>query len=245
MATPFVLKSAKVYVAEYDFSSYTNQVSLSYEYPEVECTAFGDTCRDYLPGIPNLTIEWSGHAASDDTTPGSEDFLAADIGTSDIPITIGATGADVTPGYFCKVGEYSRTLGGSVGDMYGFTAKGTPQGTQLVRGKFLAPAASRTSSSTGTINQLGAVSATQSVYAILHVFSASGTSPTLDVIVESDEAVGFSSGATKITFTQASAATSEWKSAAGAITDTYWRVGWTIGGSDTPTFNFAVIVGII
>jgi hypothetical protein len=55
---------------------------------------------------------------------------------------------------------------------------------------------------------------------------------------------GFPSPATRLTFAQKTAAGYEFKSAAGAITDDWWRVDWTIGGTATPTFSFVVAVGI-
>jgi hypothetical protein len=41
--------------------------------------------------------------------------------------------------------------------------------------------------------------------------------------------------------TAATTAGAEFKSTAGAITDDYWRVGWTL---DQGTATFAVVVGI-
>jgi hypothetical protein len=89
------------------------------------------------------------------------------------------------------------------------------------------------------------VSASQKMYAALHVRSVSGTNPTLDVVVQSDT-VGFPSATSRITFSQATATTNrhQFSSVAGAITDDYWRVSYTIGGTGTPTFSFAVTVGI-
>ena len=71
---------------------------------------------------------------------------------------------------------------------------------------------------------------------------ATTSSPTLDVIIESDDNGSFSSATTRITHTQATAATSEFLSVAGAVTDDYWRASWTFGG--TGTITFAVIIGI-
>ncbi len=103
---------------------------------------------------------------------------------------------------------------------------------------------SRTSSSSGTGRQIGAVSSTQTLYAALHVISASGTSPTLDVKVQSDDNSGFTSATDRITFTQATDVTSEWGSVGGAITDDYWRITYTVGGT-SPSFAFAVTAGIV
>ena len=96
------------------------------------------------------------------------------------------------------------------------------------------------SGDSGTGIQLGAVSATQSVHASLHALTVSGG--TLDVTVESDTASGFPSTTTRITFAQITAVGSEFASAAGAITDEYWRVDFTVGGGGT--FDFVVCVGI-
>ena len=82
------------------------------------------------------------------------------------------------------------------------------------------------------------------MFAALHVLSASGTSPTLDVVLQSDDNSGFSSAVSRITFTQATGITSQWSTLAGAQTDDYWRASYTIGGSATPTFTFALVIGI-
>ena len=106
-------------------------------------------------------------------------------------------------------------------------------------------ATARTSSGTGTAWQVGALSSSQRLYAGLHVISASGTTPTLAVKVQSDT-VGFGSATDRITFSTATdvANREQFSSVAGAITDDYWRVSYTIGGSSTPTFSFMVCVGI-
>ncbi len=78
----------------------------------------------------------------------------------------------------------------------------------------------------------------------MHVVAASGTTPTLDMIVESDDNSGITSGVTRITFTQEVAVGAQYATAvAGPITDDWWRVGWTIGGTG-PSFTVIVTVGI-
>jgi hypothetical protein len=42
---------------------------------------------------------------------------------------------------------------------------------------------------------------------------------------------------------QATGATSQWLPLSGAITDDWWRITATVGGT-TPSFRFAVILGI-
>ena len=115
----------------------------------------------------------------------------------------------------------------------------------LVRGRLLHPSnVARTSSGSGTAVQDAAVGSGQTLYAALHVIAASGGSPTLDVIVQSDDNSGFTSATNRITFSQATTTGAQWGSAVGPITDTYWRVTYTVGGS-TPSFAFAVTCGFI
>lgn len=102
----------------------------------------------------------------------------------------------------------------------------------------------RTATGTGTARLLGAVTASQRIYANLHVTAASGTTPTLVVKVQSDDNAGFTSPVDRITFTTATGKTAQATNVAGAITDTYWRVTWTLTGT-TPSFTFGVSAGII
>ena len=114
----------------------------------------------------------------------------------------------------------------------------------IIRGTLMhSGAVARTASGTGTARQLGAVSSSQKVYAALHVLSASGTTPSLTVKVQSDNAVGFPSATDVITFSAATAVGSQWGSTAGALTDDWWRVSYTISGT-SPSFLFAVTIGI-
>jgi len=84
----------------------------------------------------------------------------------------------------------------------------------------------------------------QQVHALLHVFSASA-GDTLDVKVQSDVDDTFASATDVITFAQATAAGSELKTADGPVTDTWWRVSFTIAGNGSESFSFAVSFGIL
>jgi len=122
---------------------------------------------------------------------------------------------------------------------FGVTAEGRGD---LIKGNVLFPLSTVTSSDTSTGQVLGAVGATEYLYAALHVFSVSAAD-TLDVIIQSDT-VGFSSPTTRVTFTQKAAIGSQYATpVAGAITDTYWRISYTVAGSD-PSISFAVVMGI-
>jgi hypothetical protein len=82
------------------------------------------------------------------------------------------------------------------------------------------------------------------MYANLHVFSVAGTSgPTLTVKLQSSVDNTFGAPTDRITFTGATAISGQSGSVAGAITDTWWRVVWTITGTN-PSFLFAASAGI-
>ena len=125
--------------------------------------------------------------------------------------------------------------------MLGFSLSAEGRGEKSVSGEILViPATTHTSSSTSPVNNLGAVSATQKIYSALHVISASGT---LAVTVKSASNEAFSADVTtELTHTSVgSSVTAEMLSAAGAITNTYWRVDFTVSGS----YQFIVSLGII
>jgi hypothetical protein len=150
-------------------------------------------------------------------------------------------GADGDVAFFCATIGTSYSPGANIGDAYKFSNSNQVSGV-LTRGTIMGTGA-KTSTGNGTARQLGAVSASQKIRASLHVIAASGTTPTLDVTVRSDNGVGFASPATQITFPQRTAVGGEILTADGAITDDWWRVTWTIGGTN-PSFTIVVAVGI-
>lgn len=250
MATPQVYKNVKIYRGGYDLSGYSNAAELAYEFPEVPVPVFGNACQHGIPGLPKLTWNLEGLASANATSTAtyeSDDILSARLGSgTDEPQSwCPQTGADGEPAYFSETNLLNYSLAAPIGEAHAFSASGGSVGTALVRGTIMATGA-KTSSSQGTARQLGQVTAAQKLYAVLHVFAVSGTNPTLDVLVKSDDAEGFSSGSTRITFAQKTAIGSELATpVAGAITDDWWRIYWTVGGTNTPSFTFAVVVGIL
>jgi len=98
----------------------------------------------------------------------------------------------------------------------------------------------------GVARNLGAVSATQKLYAILHVLDIpAGTLPTLDVLVNS-AATQAGSMTTRLTFAQQIAQGGVYAvPVAGPFTDTWWAVGFTVGGTASPSFKVSASVAIL
>lgn len=145
--------------------------------------------------------------------------------------------ATLQRGLIMKMTEVS----GAVGEPADF-AMALRSDDAALDGYVAAPLASRTTSGyTGTGINVTGPTASQRLYAALHVTAASGTN--LVVKVQSDDNSGFTSATDRITFSTVSATGWQWSSVAGDLsTETYWRAIATIASG---TFSFAVTLGVI
>lgn len=236
-----ILRDSKLFLDGYDFSGDMSALALAYGAELQDNTTFGMDTRSRLGGLKTVTVQhegfWNGGAN------GVDDVLFGKIGVASVPMTIAPmTGAEgeLAYSFLSNLGQY--TPGATVGEMLRFSVSGEASG-ELVRGSILLNA-TKTLTGNGTAFNVGAASSTQKLYAALHVIAASGTSPTLDVKVQSDDASGFGTPTDRITFSQATAIGSQWATPVnGAITDNWWRINYTIGGTG-PSFTFVVFIGI-
>lgn len=231
-----IYDDAKIWIDGYDFSSQMTATAIEYGSEAQDDTTFGDTTRSNTGGLKTVAVS---HEGNWDSSP--DNIFFQNIGVSDVPVSISPdVGADGDLA-FTLLSQYSAYApGGAVGEIYKFSFNGVATG-DLVRGTIMHNA-SRSSSGNGTARQLGAVSATQKVYAVMHVLTAPDSPVgTLDVIIQSDDNVGMTTPTSRITFTQATTIGSEWSIPVdGAITDDYWRVNYTVSG----TFSFVVVIAI-
>lgn len=236
-----VLKNAKIYLAQYDVSGDFNQVSLQSDTEGLDATTFGQTAKIEVPGLESVKFSGKVFSQFDASDPKVEDILMANLAVKDVPLTVsplGGASGDLAWFFKAMVAGYSPGL--VVGQLPTADVTASMSGGRLIRGTVLETGA-KVAGSAGTAYQLGAVSATQRVYGALHILAISGGG-TFTAKVQSDNAVGFPSGTDVLSFTAATAKGSEWKEAAGAITDDWWRASWTLtAGSVT----FAVVVGIL
>jgi hypothetical protein len=237
-----VLKNVKLYLGQYDVSGDFNSVQLGLNTEGLDVTAFGATAKVETPGLES--VELTGKAFwQQDATPGSlkiEDILLAKFALQNTPVSVAPLAAAVGDlAWFFQALVANYDPGFVIGQvpMADITAKAS--GGRLVRGSVLENTTS-VAGGNGTAVQLGAVLATQRVYAALHVFALSGG--TLTVKVQSDDANGMATPTDRLTFASVTGPGSEIVSAAGAITDTWWRRSHTLtGGSAT----FALMTGIL
>jgi hypothetical protein len=238
MAT-FVQTNVGLYWGGYSLASSFNAIALNLGNSPQDDTVYGDTTVSNAAGLSTVQLEAEGFWQST-----SDAVLQSSLGSDDTVLSVTPVDQSAgSPSLFSKVttSTYNPISTGTVGSMLGFSLSAEGRGEKSVSGEILViPATTHTSSSTSPVNNLGAVSATQKIYSALHVISASGT---LAVTVKSASNEAFSADVTtELTHTSVgSSVTAEMLSAAGAITNTYWRVDFTISGS----YQFIVSLGII
>jgi hypothetical protein len=237
------LDNCKVFYGQFDITGDLNQVRLDYSAEAKDKTTFGATTngtRVHQGGQKIVAFSMGGLMQEDTAAIGKVIFDR--VGVNDVVLSAIPQGnAVANVAYFFKSLTAKFSPGAKVGDLYAFNANAVASGHQpLVRGRLEHAKAQRTATGTTTGSQLGALSATQRLYCALHVFSGTGT---MDLAVQSDDNSGFTSATSRLSMTQATGATSELKSVAGAITDDWWRVSYTLASS--PDFTFAVALAIL
>lgn len=245
----FTLANVRLFAGGADLTTYSNKVELSAEVEEKDVTAFaptGGVWHESLGGISSTSISGAGQWDAQ-TTPATGPLLPDDgsfafVGGIQAVTVCPATAAD---GAVAWVGGFLRqnyVLGGAVGDVAPWS--GMWQGNwPLGRGVVLAAPTVRTTTGTGTIiGPLPALAATDFLLGTLHVMSVAGTTPSVTATVQSAAAVGFASPTTRLTFNAATGIGGQVFRVQGPITDTYWRLNYTITGT-TPSLLFMSAIG--
>ncbi len=241
----FVLTDVRLFTGGADLTGNSNKVEISAELEEKDTTNYAsEGWTEVLGGLASAEISGEGQWEAGD--PGKvDDHSWASLGGVG-PWSVGPAGAAVGGlSYFTSALRADYKLGDAVGEVAPWT--GTAKSAwPLVRGQFAhPPGTARTASGTGTSLNLGAVTAGKRLYAAVHVLSVAGTgTPTITGRIESDDATGFASATTRLTFSAATAVGGQILRTDGtAITDTWWRVAWTISGT-SPSFLFVSSIGI-
>lgn len=239
----FVLTNARIVVGPYELSGQMNSINLNYEAEMKDDTVFGTAgTRSNKPGLKNLAIQGSGFWDSSIDQPRYDR-----IGANREVATVSSLGqAEGDRCFFTRgVDGAYNPLSGEVGELVGFELDMHAADTQLVRGAVGATGI-KTASGNSVGVQLGAIGALQRFYAALHALDPiTGTLPTLDVTIESDDNSGFTTPTTQVTFAQVTTVPgAQWATpVVGPITDDWWRVVWTISGT-LPSYPILVSFGI-
>jgi hypothetical protein len=240
-----VLTNARYFVGPADLTSYNNKIELDDSIEDKETTSFGSGgAKEYIGGIESVAIGAEGQWIAGD--PGYiDDEMWAARRQVEAHTICPDTASVASLAYLTKAVRLDSKLFGQVGDVepWMLAAAGS---WPLARGVILnAPGTALTVTGTGTVVQYVAVSSlSQYLYASLHVLSVAGTAvPTLTVKVQSAALVGFGSPTDRITFTAATAQSSQITRVAGISTDTFYRVSYTISGTN-PSFLATVAIGV-
>lgn len=238
----FSLTDAFCYVAGHDFTTDINDLGMEVSVADLDVTTFGSSWSTIIAGTHNVQFSMSGFWQADGTTQ-VDDVAFADLGVADRVLTVGNIATEGEPCYIFQAANTQYTMFGDYGEAAPFTltASGT-NGVGVKRGQ-LALAKTASISSTGAIGsgvQVGAVGASEYLYATLHVFPTAGTTITIDV--ESDDNAGFTTATSRGTIGPITTTGGTWMTrVAGAITDDYFRFNVTaVTGSFTAAGAIAV-----
>lgn len=238
----FIIKDAQALYGGRNVSGILNQVGVSYSNDVQEVTTLDLGTRKRIPGLVTAEFNLQGFwEAADDA------IFFSDIGSAGEVMTVMPdTHAEGSRAYFMQGTQESYVQGASIGEVFPFTLN-MQSNNPLVRGRNIAEK-TQAADGNGTGYQFAALGANDRMFAVLHVLSASGTSPTLNVTITSDATADFdSSTSTRITFDQVTTTTgAQIKSVAGAITDTFWRAEWLIDddSAGSPSYQFLIAIGI-
>ncbi len=237
----FIIKDVRAHYEEFDVTGILNSLNIDYKSDIEDATSFADTSRRRIPGLRDTDVNYSGFWS------GVEDAgFFSKIGAASPGIFSFAESSVVGAKAFTLQNNLSGyTFGGEIGSVHPFSITSLGNGP-LVSGELFVDSV-ETASDVSAISEIGDVAADEAVFAALHVVNSGGdATQTLDVIVESDDLVGFGSPITRLTFPQVTTSPiALWQFLPGANADTFWRVSWTIAGTGSPTFTIFVVVGIV
>ncbi|MGW3110558.1 hypothetical protein [Streptomyces sp. NPDC001091] len=240
-----ILTNVRTFAVGVDLTSQSNKIELSSEVEDKDATNYASQgWKEVLGGLASAEISAEGQWEAGDPTRVDDASWATlgGVGPWSVSANNGAAVGDLA--YFTSALRSDYKLGDEVGEIapWSSTAKGS---WPLVRGQFAhPPGIARTTTGVGTGLNLGAFLAGRRLHAALHVLSASGTTPSLTARVESSPDNTFAAPTTRLTFNAATAPGGQiLRTAGAAVTDSWWRIAWTISGT-TPSFLFVATLGI-
>jgi hypothetical protein len=241
MTSTFAFTDLLTYVAGYEFTTDMNESTLDAPFEELDRTVFGNTAKQRKAGLEDIESKLTGLGDFDDDAVDEQAFNQL---TGLQTITQIPRGAAGDTAFLYQARSLSYQTFGKIGELVPFEVglKGgkTNGSAGLVRGQLAkVRAAVSGTGQLGSVLNLGAPAAGQSVYWTVHALAA-GT--TVTVKLQSDDAAAFSSPTDRDTATITTAGGTWKKFAAGALSgEAYWRL--TVSAI-TGTFTLAAAIGI-
>jgi hypothetical protein len=224
----FALLDAFAYVGGHDFTTSTNQWSMTGGGEAKDRTTFRNNggARRWKVGL--LTTDFQLGGLTDLAEDGVDIHTWNNFhGRLTQVIT---AGSDETEGSPCVITRIVKSQinpggGGAVGELSAYTlsASGADKYGGIRGTLLLAQTPVSTTGAKGTAVQAGAVGAAQRLFATFHLLGTAGTSIT--AVLESDDNSNFTSATTRVTFGPLTAQGGTWATPVpGSITDTWWRL---------------------
>lgn len=242
MTSTFAFTDLVTYVAGYEFTSDMNESMLDAPFEELDRTVFGNSAKQRKAGLEDIEAKLTGLGDFDDDAVDEQAFNQL---TGLQPVTQIPRGAAGDTAFLYQARSLSYQTFGKIGELVPFEVgmKGgkTNGSAGLVRGQLAAVRGSVSGTGQlGSVLNLGAPVAGQSVYWTLHVLAA-GT--TVTVKLQSDDTEAFSDPTDRGSSVTSTAIGGTWtKFAAGALSgEEYWRL--TVSAI-TGTFTLAAAIGI-
>lgn len=243
----FVGLHNRIYMGHLDLSGLASSVEFGQLNREMrERNTYNDGgYRCVLPGVISGTgqvsgfQDWAADVLDDEVSIGQ---LGSQYAFTVIPNPTGTVTAGDAAWFSRGVVGSVQPFAGAVGDIATFEL-GLSFDTAPVDGLVAHPLAARTSTGTGTAVALAGPTASQKLWAALHVTAYTGLTNVV-FKVQSDDNSSFTSASDRITFATVSGTTSEFASVAGAFaSETHHRVTWTVTG--TGSVSFVAAFGVI
>jgi len=241
-------KGTKVYLDEFEMTTYFNSADVALTNETAEITAFGATSKSYLLGLADGTLSLGGMWNQE--TDGSDEELHAILGSATAAnITVAeAAGTIGNRATIARCDETNYSISNPVADVSTITAdfQGTANSAALgsmtygiTSGFQLTTGASIDYNALGALSGVdGTASSTAGGAALLHVPTNSVGGGVTTIKVQHDSASDFSSAADLISFTNVAAATktSEMVVCSGTVNRYIRATASTAGSSGSITF---------
>jgi hypothetical protein len=224
---------------QFDISRYLNKMSAQRNAPELECTTFLASAREYVADFPDGSVALEGFYKTDLTNlnTAEEVFKAAMGSTSRSVVTICPELA-TTYGKRALLLDAVETKHMADAPAAGLILSNADFRGSVDHGVILAQKTARTTTANGTSHNNGATSNAGAV-GHLHVFETSGTAETLDAKIQ--HSLDDSTWLDLITFAQATGVTSERVKTTGLAAVAQVETA-TVGGAATASANVIVTV---
>lgn len=238
-----VIKNASLFLHSANLASNTNSVEFSASAEKVVSTNFASGgWEESLQGI--RTTELSCDLMLESAAEPEATLSALVENATDVSFSVTKTYPPATEDvcWFATVVALYITFKAVLGDLWRGSMKFGNRAA-AVRGYVVEYNADRTATGVSASCTMPAAAATDRVWISVHVTAATGTLPTLDLVLESDALDTYGSPTTRITVPQFTAVGSYITYIAGAVTDVEYRVSATVGGT-LPHFTYMVAMGI-